>query len=421
MKNLQAEIKYLDHRGLGVADHKGQKLFVPFTHAETTVNVQIVDRAKEGIYAEHVDAVAKTDCPHFGTCGACLLQHLSDDEYLAFKQSQLENALKKFQINSDVAETFIIPAHTRRRVSFKVQRTKKKGVHIGYYGFRSHKLVNVDSCLVLNEELEDTIAFWKEFLEHVLLVGDRAELHLTLCENGIDAYLTLDNDKWEGSLGFLNEPELIAKLESKNVIRLNVGVEKQLWAKWQSQERTPYVTFADIKVPLSAKGFLQASTESEVKLTELLLENIADEDKVIADLFSGRGTFSIPLAKLGKKVKAYEFDDKANEALTYVASENGLSIDVIKRQLFTTPLKADDFETVDTIVLDPPRTGAHAQALEIAKSDVNKVIYVSCNPQTFARDAKEFVRKGYEINKIYAVDQFIYSSHVEVVAVFTKV
>ncbi len=417
MEMLETEILQLDHRGFGVATHKGKKLYVPFTHAQAKVKVQLVDQAKEGYYALP-ESLPKAACPHFATCGACLLQHLSAEEYSKFKNNQLNDALTKFDINKEIDGTHILPEHVRRRVRFKAQRTKKKGVQLGFYAVRSHKLVDISSCLVIAPELEKTIAFWKDFLERYLLIGDRVDVQLTLCANGIDAYIVFEDENWQGSLGFLNESEAQKQLKELNIIRLNVGTEKQVWARYQEKE--PYVIFGGVEVLMSPKGFLQASVQADEVLTQLMLDILKPDEPMhkVADLFSGRGTFTLPLVKMGLKVDAYECDDLANKALKEAASRFGLDVVVKEQQLFKNPVKPDVLNQYDAVVIDPPRAGADAQVKEIAKAHVGRVVYVSCNPQSFARDAKTLINAGYRLEHLYAVDQFMYSAHVEVVAGF---
>ena len=182
--------------------------------------------------------------------------------------------------------------------------------------------------------------------------------------------------------------------------------------------------FDGIAVTPPPGGFLQASREGEAALIGLVKQAAAGAKK-IADLFSGCGTFALPLAR-DATLFAVDSDRASIEALARAAGDAqgaGLKINPVKseaRDLFERPLTAKELKGFDAIVFDPPRAGAAAQAAEIAASGVATVIGVSCNPATFARDARIIVGGGYALSQATPVDQFVYSPHVELVGVFRK-
>ena len=185
--------------------------------------------------------------------------------------------------------------------------------------------------------------------------------------------------------------------------------------------RTPAIKLGPVEIPTLADGFLQASSEGEHLLIGLLQQALEDqEDLKILELFSGIGTFTVPLAKHGN-VTAYEGAPEPVEILKQVAKRYQLPVESHVRDLFKRPLATDELKHYDIVVLDPPRLGAIHQCRQLAEaSHLSKIIYIACHPKTFARDARILQKGGWKLTQLNVVDQFLWSQHIELFSVWER-
>lgn len=352
-------------------------------------------------------------CQYFGTCGGCFLQHLNSDYYQQFKLGVLSDALARFQIEPAILNPIIIiPPGQRRRLNLQAL-CKNNEVFLGFRRFNSHQIINIDHCLVAAPELSKLLVPLKKLL--LKMMGDKTklEVHLTLAANGIDL-------AFAGELSA--ESQLIKQFAEQNgVVRITLvgGSGRELLYK----SANPYVLLANAQVEIDADCFLQASAASDQILANLATQFLADTKKAhkVVDLFCGRGTYSLPASNYAQ-VDGFEFDSGALAALALAASDNNLreKITLHKRDLFLLPLKSSELKKYSYAIINPPRLGAEAQSRELAKSSVPTICYVSCNPETFTRDAKLLINAGYRLSELTPVDQFYWSPHLEVVGLFSK-
>lgn len=326
-------------------------------------------------------------CPYFGRCGGCSLQHLDDNAYTLYKENLVKEALSHKALPVIPESLIRIPAPTRRRATFAFSNG-----HFGFNEKQSHKIADIDSCAVLLPELSAFIPTLAKFIKTFNAKGD---VFVLMTEWGAD--IKIDEQKKKSPS--LETLERIAEFCNKNnVARLVLNGEPMYQAT---------------KLPFPSGAFMQPSKEGEETLIRLVMEAVGDAKKV-ADLFCGLGTFTKPLAKAGKKVKGYDSAGESVETLAYsgIYGEN--------RDLFRNPLEADELNAFDAVILDPARAGAREQCEKIAESDLKKVVMVSCHLGTFCRDARILVNSGFKIEKLTPVDQFVFSPHLEVVALFSK-
>ncbi|MBK5198119.1 MAG: class I SAM-dependent RNA methyltransferase [Methyloceanibacter sp.] len=408
---LEVEIIRLGAQGDGVAEGPERPIFVPFTLPGERVRVEL-DEGGSGhaglleVLEPSPDRVAPI-CPHFGSCGGCALQHMESHVYLRWKRAQVVAALRSRGLDAEIEEVRPVPLGSRRRASLALGRFAGR-LALGYRRARSHDLIDVATCPVLSPPIVASLPKLKGALAPLL--GGNGEAKITVTETGAGLDIVAEGLRpTAATLG-----AFAGQAAALGVARLTVDGESI------AVGATPTVTLGDVAVRLPPGAFLQASREAEGVLVGLVRESVGGA-KRIADMFAGLGTFTLALA--GKAaVDAFEADEAALAALAEAARRTPKlkPVRTFIRDLFRSPLGAKELQGYDAVVFDPPRAGASAQAAELAKSRVPKLVAVSCNPGTLARDLRLLVDGGYRIARIVPVDQFLFSPHIEVVAHLTR-
>ncbi len=346
-------------------------------------------------------------CPHFGVCGGCALQDMPPVDYAAAKRASVQSALLKAGVNAEVLAPVIVPPRSRRRAVFKI-KSLPQGLHIGFHAAKSHTVIDMHHCDVLTPGLFALVGALRRKLEPLFGVGEAAELHATQTETGFDCAL-----RWRAGLTPALATALTGALSGLGIARLTMGRDLVF------ETAVPMVHLAGVPVLLPPNPFLQSTREGETALQDRAIE-IVGKAKTVADLFSGVGTFALPLARKAR-VHAVEQDQAALMALVQAAKSPGLKpITTEDRDLFRQPLTPVELTPYEAVVLDPPRAGAEAQAKLLGKSKVPVVAYASCDAASFARDAAILIAGGYKIGPVTPIDQFLWSSHIELVAGFVR-
>ena len=353
-------------------------------------------------------------CPHFGICGGCRLQHLSDPLYASFKRDKVIQALHRAGIfGPNVAPLVTLKENWRRRATLQFSHYNNK-VDLGFYERGSHRLCSLETCLVLDPDLVSLLPFLKAFLKKVIPPSMEGSIAVLRSEAGIDVALKTKKPIVTELSFFEAVNDLV---QEKNLARVLLNGEVVV------ERQVPYVTFNGVKVRVSASSFLQVNQEAETVMTTLIqgyLKSLLPQANAkIADLFSGRGLFAFALKDLASHVNAYEMDSGALKALEKSAMSL-TQVTAFRRNLFSKPLVVEELNQFDAVVLDPPRDGAYAQSRHLAASTVPLISYISCKPETFARDAKILLDGGYCLDGVHPLDQFKWSHHVELVAFFKK-
>ena len=399
------EILRVGHAGDGIT---ADGLFVPYTVPGDVVRV-----IREGARG-HVQEIvtpgpsrAGPVCSHFGRCGGCALQMMAQGPYLAWKRDLVLNALKQRGFaDVPVEEIRAVPPGTRRRATFKA-RADSGRFALGFYEPESRRLVDISECPVLVPALARLIGPLKVQLAQILKPNETAELHATATDTGVDLSLKIKRARGPDLLMALSE--LASAL---NLARLNWNGETVAMAA------TPAISIGRFTVALPPESFLQPTKEGEAIIQGLVREEAGDARR-IADLFSGCGTFALALAE-GRAIHAVDSAEAQIEALAGAAKAGRATLTVETRDLFRRPLLASELARFDAVVLNPPRPGATAQVQALAQSAVPNVLYVSCNPASFARDARILVDGGYRLTRVVPLDQFLWSPHVELFARFAR-
>jgi 23S rRNA (uracil1939-C5)-methyltransferase len=407
---LEVEITRLGAQGDGVAERPDGPIFVPFTLPGERVKVAVNPDSDHAMLLDVLEPSRERIapvCPHFGVCGGCALQHMEIRAYLRWKHDQVVAALRSRGLDAEVDEIRPVPLGTRRRASLAFGRGAK-GPALGYHLSRSHELIDVEVCPVLSPRIVAALPKLRKALAP--LVGEKREAKVSVTEtdNGLDIVVE----------GVRSVPAALAAFARQapalGVPRLTVGGESI------TTRAAPEVDLSDVKVKLPPGTFLQASREAETVMTGLVRDGVGAAKRV-ADLFAGLGTFTFALAR-SAAVDAFEADEAALTALAEAARRTAKlkPVRTFARDLFRSPLRPKALAAYDAIVFDPPRAGAAAQAKELAVSEVPKLVAVSCNPGTLARDLRILVDGGYRITRVVPVDQFLFSPHIEVVAYLVR-
>jgi 23S rRNA (uracil1939-C5)-methyltransferase len=396
----------LGHRGDGVTE---TGLF-----AARTLPGEVIDGVAEGtriaaprILTPSADRV-RPPCPHYKGCGGCALQHARDSFVLAWKQDIVRAALAAEGLDAMFHPPHISPARSRRRATLAGRRTKA-GALVGFHGRASDTLQPVPDCHLLHPDLMALLPA----LETITMIGATRKgalsLGITRSEDGADVQV-----RGGKPLTPALHQDLAACAQTHGLARLT----------WEDEvialRASPRHAMGRALVVPPPGAFLQATREGEAALVAAVRAGVAGSAR-IADLFAGCGTFALPLAEEAE-VLAVEGDAAMLAALDagWRAAPGLRRVTTQARDLFRRPLLVTELSGFDAIVIDPPRAGAQAQIAQIARADVPVVAHVSCNPATFARDARTLVSAGFRLEWVQVVDQFRWSPHVELAARFTR-
>ena len=399
------QIIRLGHQGDGIAEGP---FFAPLTlpgeeitgtpDGQTLRDIRIITPSPDRVMPP---------CRHFKSCGGCQLQHASDDFTARWKRQVVETALAAHGISAEIGPVLTSPPGSRRRATLSARRTKK-GAMAGFHGRGSDTIIEIPDCRLLHPELMAALPL----AEDLVLDGTSRKAPLavsvTLSLGGLDVAVR-GGKPLDGPLRIT----LAGLTQKHDVARL----------AWDDEvivtRRAPQQEFGPARVTPPPGAFLQATAEGEAALlaeTETILQGASR----IVDLFAGCGTFALPLARRAP-VHAVEGDRAMTVALDagWRHAQGLKPVTTEARDLFRRPLLPDELSGFDGAVIDPPRAGAEAQIAEIARARLPRLAYVSCNPVSFARDARHLLSQGYRIGPVRVIDQFRWSAHVELVAGFT--
>lgn len=403
---MSVTIERLGHHGDGIA---AGPIFVPLTLPGEVVEGDIADGriASPKIIAPSADRV-RPPCSHFKSCGGCSLQHASDSFVAGWKAGVVETALAAHGLTAPIRGVKTSPPGSRRRASFSGRRTKK-GALVGFHARASGTVIEVPNCQILHPGILSQIPA----CQRLTIIGasrkGEISMSVTVADKGTEIAVTGGKP-----LDMQLRQELSALIAQFVLARLTWDDETV------AQEFPPVHLIDGIAVSPPPGSFLQATKEGETGLIRSMTEAVGPA-KTIADLFSGCGTFALPLAR-DAEVHAVESEAEMLTALDvgWRKSTGLKKVTTETRDLFRMPLLPIDLRKFDAVVLDPPRAGAETQTTAIAESVVPRVGFVSCNPVTFARDAKILVDAGFTLDWIDVIDQFRWSPHVEIAAQFTR-
>ncbi|MEN2746677.1 class I SAM-dependent RNA methyltransferase [Sphingomonas sp. T9W2] len=349
---------------------------------------------------------AEPPCRHFPICGGCQLQHINLKSESDFVADRVAGALASQSLAATIRPAILSAPETRRRATLHADRRGKQ-VTLGFTEAGSHRIVDVRECHILLPELFDAIAPLRRLLGLALKDRTRADVHLARVDQGIDVLII-----GKVAEGLAAAEALTIFAQEQGLARLSIDDGMGPEARWEPEPVT--VTLGGVPVPFPPGSFLQATGDGEAALIAAVDEAVAGA-AIVADLFAGLGTFTL---SRGADIRTYagEAGREAIMALKLAAARAGRPVVADHRDLFRRPLTPTEIDRFDAVILDPPRAGAREQAAALAEARVPVIAYVSCNPSSFARDAKTLVQAGYHLDWVQPVGQFRWSTHVELVA-----
>jgi len=368
-------------------------------------------------------------CRHFAQCGGCQLQQLDEQSLAEFVESRVANASTSQGLGAEhMTLPHVSPPGSRRRASLRAESSQGRVV-IGYREARSHRVVELAECPVLVPELTDLLPHlrkllirlgqgagggagkkpWKGKHAHARLAAD---VELTLVDQGVDLGI-----KGLAAEGLAAAEALLDFARDHGLARLTMDGGYGPEPVWEPEPAT--VTLSGVAVPFPPGAFLQATHDGEQALVAAAREWLAGS-ATVADLFAGLGTFAFALAGPQTKVLAVEAARDAHLACKAAAARVHAPVHSLHRDLFRNPLLPDELNRFTGVVLDPPRAGAREQVERLADSAVERIVYISCNPSSWSRDAALLIEAGWRLAEVRPVGQFRWSTHVELASLLVR-
>ncbi len=411
---MKYSIESINDFGLGVINLPEEKIYIPYTlPAERVV---IDDITKHGKYKTadllslenpHPNRITPP-CKYFGQCGGCQLQHMNESFYQEFKINLVKKALLYLNQNQNLLSNCFFTNYKQRRRTKLRAHIEDKNLILGYYALHSHKLINIEHCLLLNDQINAVIPKIRNvllnFTPRILSSQNPIEISLTSSNNGFD-------------LGLRSKYPPTNK-EKENLLSLPESIIRIYWhdndqAQIIRKLDTPVVDIYGEETALPLDAFLQVSTESQNSIIKFILSKLTSQEKIL-DLFAGIGTYSLPLSK---HALIYAIDGE-NHLLKPLKKRKTIKTEC--RDLAKNPVDIRFINDFDMVIINPPRTGATNQIINLAESKVKDIIVVYCDLQAFKRDCKILLESGWKLADIAMIDQFFQSYHVEVVGHLTR-
>lgn len=408
-------IARMGHQGDGIAETPNGFVFVPGALPGEVISAEVKDGRVETF--DLIEASPDRRPIHsetYAECGVAPLQHWADEPYLAWKREVVIQTLAREGIETEVEATVAVPQASRRRLALHARSGPGGRVLLGFKARRSWRLVELTDCPVSDPALIAALPGLAKvaapFLGHP---KSAPTLHVTLTDTGLDVDVT-GVEKKSGGLTADVTARAIAAAAEAGLARLSLDGDTLVMA------RQPRITFGRATVPLPPAAFLQAAPAAETAMVSRAVEAVRGAKKV-ADLFCGAGTFTFPLAEVASVTAADSSAASIAALKAGVSTAQGLkTIEAQARDLFRRPLSPYDLKGCEAIVIDPPRAGALEQTQQLPGTKASVVVGVSCNPQTFARDARILIDGGFRLEKVTPIDQFLWSTHVELVGIFRR-
>lgn len=427
----QLKIQSLSHDGRGIANSDGKKTFIFGALPNEKVTFQYLKKHNnydEGMAIEILEPSLdriNPECPHFPICGGCSLQHLKHVKQISFKINMLQEILQHFGDLKDLQmlSPIIGPIYGyRKRARLSVKYVAKKGkVLIGFHERNGRFVADIDSCKVLDPRVGEKIIHLRELITKLSIYQNIPQIEVAIGDTKIALVFRILKECSDQDLILLSQ---FADEHNFTIYLQSGGVETVKPLKIDEILGDFYVLPKhNIKIFFNPTDFTQVNQEINKLMVDRVIELLDPKpDEKILDLFCGLGNFTLPISYKCKEIIGVE----GTLAQVKRAQENAAKNSITNAEFFAADLTKDLPITTwctahyEKIVLDPPRTGALEICQKMAKFAAKKIIYVSCNPATLARDAKELVNQGYILNRVGIVDMFPHTSHVETIAEFIK-
>lgn len=427
-----AEVTDLDHEGRGVAHIDGKAVFIDDAlpgervHWQRSRSTPTFDEGRLASLLRASPHRVEPECPHFGVCGGCVLQHLSPEQQIAFKQRRLLEALSRI---GQVAPSSILPPlqgpawHYRRRARLGARWVaKKQKTVVGFRERSSSFIADLRTCPILAEPVAQLIEPLSVLLSSLSLRARIPQIEVAVADRVTAlVFRVLDEPTAQDRESF----EAFQRAHGIEVYLQPGGYETVAPVMGTASPLEYRLSAFDVTIRFQPTDFIQVNGVLNAVMVERAVEWLAPtaEDRVL-DLFCGLGNFSLPIARSGASVTAVE----GEAALVARARENATRNGLANVEFHTADLFAEDLARAawaqrpyDKVLLDPPRAGAREVLPMIASSGATRVVYISCHPGTFARDAGLLVNEhNFELEAAGVMDMFPHTAHVESMGVFTR-
>jgi 23S rRNA (uracil1939-C5)-methyltransferase len=417
---VELRIETIGARGDGIGRFEGRPVYVAGSLPGDRLRVRIERRRGDGFAARAIEVLAAgpgratPPCPHFGECGGCALQHLQEAPYADWKRGLVAQHLARRGLGEVPVDPLVrVPPTSRRRVSLAAER-RGGSVRLGFHARASHRVIDATDCRIVTPRIAALLPRLRAALPQALGDGEAAQILATETDGGLDLLIgaarASDREAREALARFAEAADL-ARLCWKTPTEAPEPI---------AIRRPAQLRFGGVRVDLPPGAFVQPTAAGEAALVARVTKAVAGA-RAIADLYAGCGTFAFPLAGAAA-VHAVEGDAAAIGALAAAARRANLAgrVSTERRDLAAAPLAPAELARFDAVVFDPPRAGAKEQAARLARSGVGRIVAVSCDPATFARDARILADGGYRLDRVTPIDQFLWSPHVELAAMFRR-
>ena len=414
-------IDKLDKSGVGISLMQNENVcLVPYTLPGERVKANIINKFKSKMYCSNLEILENSSersnntCEHFTKCGGCLLQHWQYENYKQWKFNLIRQPLLKLTPDIKTLNMISTENFSRRRAKFFL-RQNNNSCKLGFKKYKSETLININNCIIIDPEIMAFMSELKNAFNKIFLTNEILIFHVNKLDYGLDILIQTNK-----SLRINDLINIFKNFKSK-IISIY----------YQQNNQNPELILFYNKNKLSfgkdnvyglipPAGFFQATKLAENELIKNILNEIQNKNDYVLDLYSGSGTFTLPLLKNGYNVYAIDNNKSSIESLIKSSKEQNLfnNFKYNISNLTKEKIETHFFQNFDMVILDPPRAGAIIQVTSLGKSKVKKIIYISCNIQTFLRDSKILLSYGYKIKYILPIDQFLYTSHLEIFSVF---
>ena len=414
-------IDKLDKSGIGISLMQNKDVYlIPYALPGETVKANIINKFKSKVYCSNLEILknsserSENTCKHFTKCGGCLLQHWEYENYKKWKFNSIRNPLLKLTTDVKILDMISAENFSRRRAKFFLKQGYNNCI-IGFKEYRSETLININNCIIIDPEIMGFMNELKNYFNTNYLTNEILVFHVNKLDYGLDILIQIKKSlKIDCLINIFKNFK--SKIASIYLQQNNLNPELILFYNKNKLNFGNYNVYGLIP----PAGFYQATKVAENELIKNILNEIEIKNDYILDLYSGSGTFTLPLLKNGYKVYAIDNNKSSIESLIKSSKEQNLfnNIEYNISNLNKEKIETEFFQKFDVVILDPPRAGSLLQLTSIVETKVKKIIYVSCNVQSFLRDTQILLSNGYKIKYILPIDQFLYTSHLEIFSVF---
>ena len=411
----------LDKSGIGISLMQNEDVyFIPYALPGEKVKVNIINKFKSKVYCSNLEILknsserSKNTCKHFTKCGGCLLQHWEYENYKKWKFNSIRNPLLKLTTDVKILDMISAENFSRRRAKFFLKQEDNNCI-IGFKKYRSETLININNCIIIDPEIMGFMTELKNYFSTNYLTNEILVFHVNKLDYGLDILIQIKKSlKVDYLINIFKNFK--SKIASIYLQQNNLNPELILFYNKNKLNFGNYNVYGLIP----PAGFYQATKVAENELIKNILNEIEIKNDYILDLYSGSGTFTLPLLKKGYKVYAIDNNKSSIESLIKSSKEQNLfnNIEYNISNLNKEKIETQFFQKFDVVILDPPRAGSLLQLTSIVETKVKKIIYISCNAQSFLRDTQILLSNGYKIKYVLPIDQFLYTSHLEIFSVF---